>query len=222
MEVEGSASFVNKRSKKLYEIGPWALAASRLRTGVAKFFGGFLFTKTSACLLVTLLPAAAAAAPMVLQLTAGNMLAQTHSHAMILSITGTFRQLSGELDFDSVAKTCHVDATFVVESLELPNALIRSQTLSPGFLDPQHYPTQHYVGDCQGGMLVGMLTMHGQTHPFDMAVTYETTGGAVTGMHTEGTLNRHDWGLNGMSLTVGKMIRVTNDISLNGQPPVAQ
>jgi polyisoprenoid-binding protein YceI len=167
-----------------------------------------------------LFPLAAAAQPMSLQLTRGNMLAQTHSHAIILNVTGTYRQLSGTLTYDLAAKTCSVDVTFVVTSMELPNALVRSQTMSDSFLDPAQFPTQHYVGTCQGGRLVGQLTMRGQTHPFDMDQTLVTTNGVVTQIHTEGTLNRYDWGLNGNGMTVGKMIRVTNDISLNGQPPV--
>jgi len=42
----------------------------------------------------------------------------------------------------------------------------------------------------------------------------------VTGLHLEGTLDRYDWGIDGLSMTVSRMIRVTNDISLTGQPPV--
>ena len=164
----------------------------------------------------------AQAAPMVLSLTPGNMLAQTHSHAIILSITGTYQQLSGTLNFDPDAKTCSIDVTFVVRSLTSPNALIRSQTMSKGFLDPDDFPNTSFTGTCQGSDLVGNLTLRGQTHPFTMAVTYQTSNGQLTGIHTEGTLNRYDWGVNGMSMTVSKMIRVTNDISLNGQPPVAQ
>jgi polyisoprenoid-binding protein YceI len=174
----------------------------------------------AAALLIALAPGAQAA-PMVLQLTAGNMLAQTHSHAIILNITGKFQQLSGTLNFDPAAKTCAIDVTFVVRSLTAPNGLIYSQIMSPGFLDPADYPTQHYVGTCQGDQMNGALTMRGQTHPFNLTITYETTNGQLTGIHTEGTLNRHDWGVNGRSMTVGSMIRVTNDISLNGQPPVA-
>ncbi len=166
------------------------------------------------------LPMRAAAAPMTLALSPANMLAQTHSHAIIMGVTGTFRKLSGTLNFDPAAGTCTVDVTMVVESLELPNALIRSQTMSPGFLDPAQYPTQHYVGTCQGDRLVGDLTMRGQTHPFSMSLTRETTGGQLTGLHLEGQLNRYDWGLNGLGMTVGKIIRVTNDISLDGKPPV--
>jgi polyisoprenoid-binding protein YceI len=176
--------------------------------------------KTIAAALIALCPLAAHAQSMSLPLTAGDMLAQTHSHAIIVNVTGTFSELSGTLNYDLAAKTCHVDATFIVKSLQLPNALVRSQTMSASFLDPDQYPTQHYVGDCQGDKLVGQLTMRGQTHPFDMDQTLVTKNGVVTGIHTEGTLNRYDWGLDGNGMTVGKMIKVTNDISLNGQPPV--
>lgn len=163
----------------------------------------------------------AAADPMTLPLTAGNMLAETHSHAIVINITGTYKQLAGTLTYDLAAKTCHVDVTFQVASLELPNALIRSQTMSQGFLDPTEYPTTVFTGDCQDGgtNLVGNLTLRGQTHPFTMAITYVSTGNQVTSIHTEGSLNRYDWGLTGLTMTVGKVIRVTNDISLNGQPP---
>jgi polyisoprenoid-binding protein YceI len=170
-------------------------------------------------IVLTLAPFAAAAQPMTIKLTAGNTLAQTHSHAVIMGVTGTFRQLSGRLDFDPTAKTCHLDVTLVVESMTLPNALIRSQTMSKDFLDPAEYPTQHYVADCVGNTLHGELTMRGQTHPFDMAVSYSDTHGELSAIHIEGVLNRYNWGLNGLTMTVGKMIRVTNDISLNGQPP---
>jgi len=166
-------------------------------------------------MLVALLsPAALQAAPVTIALNPGNMLAQTHSRAMFITVTGTFSQLSGTLTYDPAANSCAVDVTFVVESMKLPNALIRSQTMSKGFLDPQDYPTQHYTGTCHGGTLTGELTMRGQTHAFDMTVTNEMTGGQLTGFHLEGTLNRHDWGLNGLTLTVGKMINVTNDIEL--------
>src|ERR1700733_13469642 len=178
-----------------------------------------LTKRTVAGLVFALLPFAAVAQPMTLELTPGNMLAQTHSHALIIGVIGTFRKLSGRLDFDPAAKTCHIDVTLVVESLELPNALMRSQTMSKGFLDPADYPTQHYIGDCVNGRLQGQLTMRGQTHPFDMQLTLITTNGKPTAIHSEGVLDRYQWGLNGLQLTVGKMIRVTNDISLNGQPP---
>ncbi|OYV49862.1 MAG: hypothetical protein B7Z77_07055 [Acidocella sp. 20-58-15] len=167
-------------------------------------------------------PQAALAAPMTLPLTAGNMLAQTHSHAIIINITGTYRELAGTLNYDLAAKTCDINVTFQVKSLSSPNALIRSQTMSKDFLDPDDYPTTSFTGTCQdnGTNLVGNLTLHGETHPFTMAITYIKTGDAITAIHTEGTLNRYDWGLNGLTMTVGKNIRVTDDISLNGQPPV--
>jgi polyisoprenoid-binding protein YceI len=158
-----------------------------------------------------MLPGGAFAAPVTLALSPANMLAQTHSRGMFLPVTGTFRQLSGTLTYDQAAGTCAVDVTFVVASLELPNALVRSQTMSAGFLDPVDYPTQHYVGSCRGAEVVGQLTMRGQTHEFDMAVR-----SVPGGLHLEGVLNRYDWGIDGHAMTVGKMIRVTNDIALDG------
>jgi polyisoprenoid-binding protein YceI len=162
---------------------------------------------------------AAAAAPMSLPLNPTDMLAQTHSHAIIMTVTGTYRKLSGMLTYDLTAKTCAVDVTFDVNSLALPNALIRSQTMSKSFLDPADYPTTRFTGTCQGNNLVGTLTLRGQTHPFTMAISFETTGDRITAIHTEGKLDRYDWGLTGQTMTVGKTIRVTNDISLDGQPP---
>ncbi len=164
-------------------------------------------------------PLPAAAAPVLLQLSAANMLAQTHSRALMLSTAGTFRQLSGTLDFDAATGACAIDVTFVVRSLTMPTALMRQQTMSDSFLDPAHYPLEHYVATCQGAKLTGNLTMRGQTHPFAMTFTLERQGAALTGIRAAGALNRYDWGIDGLKLLVGKTIRVTNDISLNAAPP---
>ncbi len=182
----------------------------------------YFFPASALALALSAAPAAAAAAPMTLTLTPGNMLAQTHSHAIILTISGTYQQLAGTFNYDFSAKTCSIDVTFEVRSLTAPNAIIRAQTMSKSFLDPDDYPQTRFIGTCQNGgaSLAGNLTLRGQTHPFTMALTQEISNGQVTGLHAEGTLNRYDWGLTGLSMTVGKNIRVTNDISLNGQPPI--
>lgn len=157
----------------------------------------------------------------VLQLTPGNMLSQTHSSAVLFTITGTYRKLSGTLNFDPVAKTCSIDVTFMTKSLALPNAIVRSQVMSKGFLDPDQYPKTSFVGKCanKGTELDGSLTLHGETHPFDMKLTEVMKGGKLVGFDSVGKLNRYHWGLNGLKMVVGKTITVTNAISLNGQPP---
>jgi polyisoprenoid-binding protein YceI len=167
-----------------------------------------------------LAPSMASAAPMALTLTAGNTLSQTHSSAVMFTITGTFKDLNGTLTFDPVTKACNVELNLVVKSMELPNAIVRAQVMSSSFLDPDTYPGMKYVGTCQGDQLVGNLTMHGQTHPFNLALTYVMKDGQLTGFDSVGTLNRYDWGLNGLQMMVGKMIKVNNDISLTGAPPV--
>lgn len=162
----------------------------------------------------------ASAAPVTLTLSPSNMRAQTHSHAIIMSITGTYQQLSGTLSYDPAAKTCSINVTFIVRSLTSPNAFIQSQTMSKDFLDPADYPQTKYTGTCEDGQLVGNLSLHGQTHPFNMRITYDGPETQPTAIHTEGTINRYEWGINGLGMTVGKNIRVTNDISLNGKPPL--
>jgi polyisoprenoid-binding protein YceI len=157
----------------------------------------------------------------LLQLTPGNMLSQTHSTAVLFTITGTYRQLSGTLTFDPAAKTCHIDVTFVTSSLALPNAIVRGQVMSKAFLDPKQYPQTSYIGDCakNGTELDGKLTMHGQTHPFAMKLTERMANGKLVGFDSVGKLDRYNWGLDGLKLMVGKVITVTNDISLTGKPP---
>ena len=165
--------------------------------------------------------ASAFAAPETLQLTPGNMLAQNRSSAVLFDVTGKYRQLNGTLTFDPVARTCNVDVTFVTRSLQMPNAIFRARVMAKDFLDPAKYPTTHYVGHCtnNGQTLVGDLTMHGQTHPFTMAITDEIVNNTLVGLYTEGKLNRYHWGLDGQGMTVGKIITVMDTISLNGQPP---
>lgn len=171
-----------------------------------------------ACLATCL---SAQAAPQSLVLSPRDMLAETHSRALMLSFTGTYRQLSGVLDFDPQAGTCHIDVRFVVRSLTAPNALMRARAMSRTFLDPADFPETRYVGTCEGSRLVGSLTLRGQTHPFDMALTYFGTPGRPVAVHAEGVLNRYDWGLDGLRMSIGKTIRITNDIALDGRPPLA-
>ncbi len=138
---------------------------------------------------------------------------------MITNLTSTYRQLTGILDFNGLAKTCHIDVTFIVRSLDAANALLRAETMSKNFLDPQDYPQTRYVGDCRGNLLQGSLTLRGQTHPFDMRLTYLGSPSQPVAVHAEGTLDRYNWGLQGLHLAVGRNIRITDDIALNGKPP---
>ncbi|HET9148829.1 MAG TPA: YceI family protein [Acetobacteraceae bacterium] len=163
----------------------------------------------------------ALAAPETMPLTPGNMLAQTHSRAMLFDISGTYRQLHGRLDFDPATRACSIDVTFVIRSLTAPNALVRAQVMSRGFLDPARYPTARFQGRCSKGgtEIAGMLTLHGQTHPFTMTMTDVTRGGALIGFDTRGVLDRYEWGLNGLRMMVGRTITVTNAVSLDGKPP---
>lgn len=164
---------------------------------------------------------AAFAAPEILQLTPGNMLAQTHSHAAFFGVSGHFRKLSGTLRFDPATRQCTIDTVFVVKSLTAP-LMVRGQVMSKDFLDPDRYPTMRFQGECKnnGSVLAGELTMHGQTHPFAMRVTNVYSDGRLIEFKTAGTLDRYEWGLDGLKMLVGKNLTVTDAVSLDGKPPL--
>ncbi|WP_236656493.1 YceI family protein [Acidiphilium sp. C61] len=178
-------------------------------------------TVALALAMVPILGGRARAGEEQLILTPGNMLARTHSTALLFTITGTYRQLSGTLVFDPAANTCRIDVTFVTASLALPNALVRAQVLSRGFLDPEQYPQTSFTGHCAAGgtRIDGKLTMHGQTHPFSMVLTKRMAGGRLVGFHTVGRLDRQRWGIDGLNMLVGRTITVIDDISLDGRRP---
>ena len=174
----------------------------------------------SALLAIGWLPPAFAA-PEILQLTPGNMLAETHSHAAFFGVSGHFRKLSGTLRFDPATRQCAINTAFVVKSLTAPTLMIRAQVMSKDFLDPDRYPIMRFEGRCRenGSVLAGALTMHGQTHPFAMRVTDVYSNGRLTEFKTSGTLDRYEWGLDGLKMLVGPKITVTDAVSLDGRPP---
>lgn len=164
--------------------------------------------------------ATARAAPEVLLLTPGNMLAQSRTSTLLLTVTGTYRRLSGTLRFDPETRACAVDVTFRTRSLALPNALVRRQVMSKSFLDPAKYPTSRFAGTCadHGTQLSGTLTTHGETHPFAMKLRYVVRDGRLVGLDATGAFDRYEWGLKGLGM-VGRTVRVTDKISLDGKLP---
>jgi polyisoprenoid-binding protein YceI len=163
----------------------------------------------------------AVAAPQQLILSPANTLAQTHSHAVVLAFAGTYRQLTGSLVFDPGLRSCTIDVTFNVASLTAPSAMLRGKMMAKNFLDPHDYPLTHYHGACRGNRLIGNLTLRGQTHAFDMDVAYVGNPDRPTAIHAAGSIDRYQWGIYGLRLLASREIRVTDDISLNGQPPAA-
>lgn len=163
------------------------------------------------------LPVAAAAAPVTLPLDPDHSRVSLRGYAFGLTPTdGQFNAYKGTLTLSPPGMdTCTVDMTLQAKSLKMSMGMVTDMVLAPDFLDPDKYPELVYHGTCRSNgagklpTLAGQLTMHGQTHPFDMAVTYKN--GVLT---TAGTLKREEWGVNGRETMIGHQVKVTVTVRL--------
>ena len=95
-------------------------------------------------------------------------------------VRGTFPALSGTLrrvDTRIGADLGRVDADLEVAGLRMGDAGDRARALGPDFFDAAQFPTIHFDSDpfplaelVTGGVLRGMLTLHGQRHPVALAL----------------------------------------------------
>lgn len=90
-------------------------------------------------------------------------------------VRGTFPQLTGSLrriDTRIGADLVEVDAQLAVEHLQMADPRLRAHALGDNFFDGARYPEIRFSSDPfpfellrDGGMLHGMLDLHGQRHP---------------------------------------------------------
>ena len=122
----------------------------------------------------------------------------------IVPLNGSFSHFSGMLTIDpQTPGMCHVDVQVDVSSLHMPNAALRDDVLSKDLLDAAAFPTFVYSGACRGDSIEGNLTLHGTSHPFNLAIV-----NAPPRYSAEGTMRRRDWGIAGQTLTVGATVRI--------------
>jgi polyisoprenoid-binding protein YceI len=103
----------------------------------------------------------------------------------------------------ALPEMCRVDVTIDVRSLHMADPDRVKQALEPDMLDVAAYPTMHFDGVCQSTQTLGNLTLHGVTHP--VALNTKREDGVI---ESTGTLNRHDYGINGLPNLVGQTIRL--------------
>ncbi len=184
------------------------MSADRLRATIG----------ASALLAATVpLPAAPAhAAPQSLALTPAGAVVTLRAYALgLMPIDGSFTQFRGRIDYDAAQQSrCKVELVADTASLQFSDASMRAEVLSPSFLDAAAYPTLAYRGECTARALQGQLTLHGQTHPFTLALT-----GDAAHLVATGTIDRTAWGITGRSFTVGSSVRIQMSVSL---PEVAR
>jgi polyisoprenoid-binding protein YceI len=121
-------------------------------------------------------------------------------------LSAHFNDLSGELVPAGRAQPSRVDVLISTASLTCESARWNARLLSPVWFDARQFPQIAYHSgmvrfDGQGGGTVsGLLTLHGQTHPFDLSVSRwdcaSRPGAADTcSFDAEGRIRRSDFGL---------------------------
>jgi polyisoprenoid-binding protein YceI len=151
-------------------------------------------------------------------------------HLMISTISGTFKEFSGNvvsegLDFDNATIALEIDAS----SIDTNQAERDGHLKSPLFLDTVKFPKITFNGLLQkkdgNYILIGDLTLCAVTKSIQLEVEHTGTGqgrfGDIrAGFEVNGKINRRDFGLNFSLLTetgtmvVGEEIKLCFDIQL--------
>jgi polyisoprenoid-binding protein YceI len=121
-----------------------------------------------------------------------------------IPIAATYERFGGTIELDAAnPASCKVAVTIDVGSLHMADPDRVKQALAPDMLDVAAYPTMHFAGACQGSQTVGTLTLHGVSH--QVALTTKREDSVI---ESTGTLNRHDYGIDGLPHLVGQTIKL--------------
>jgi polyisoprenoid-binding protein YceI len=168
----------------------------------------------SLLVLLAFLPATAALAePHTLPLDPAHAEVGFRAYALgLVPIDGSFSRFSGQLTFDSAFPAqCSVEVRVDVASLQIGDAAMQADVLSPNLLDAAAFPTLTYRGACRGDVIEGTLTMHGTARPLSLSV--QTTGGRY---NAEAAMRRRDWGIVGRPLLAGGTVRIRVSTPISG------
>jgi polyisoprenoid-binding protein YceI len=130
----------------------------------------------------------------------------------MVPIDGSFSRFSGELILDPANPAqCSIKVRVDVASLQIGDAAMQADVVSPNLLDAASFPTLTYSGACRRDVMAGTLTMHGVARPVELAV--DTKGGRFS---AEATVRRRDWGIVGRALLAGGTVRIRVSTPLSG------
>lgn len=163
------------------------------------------------------------AAPQHVVLGPANTQARLYAKTAVTNIDGSFAKVAGTLTYDPEDQSCSVDLNMAVDSLDVGSAVLKTIMLSGIMLDGDSHPTMHFVGTCkptirQGKahtLLVGQLTMRGQTHPLTFDVAMHFTGNTLTQIQSDATFDQREWGVSTLLHSVDPMVRTQTVIDLS-------
>jgi len=208
-------------------------------------YGNYLF-KTAAAALILLCASCAglaqALAPNVnpdpTALKAGNYVLD-HKHAALVfkvdhlgfsNYVGRFNRFDVSLDFDETDPTAaRVEAVIDMTSLDIANDEFANVLMGPSWIDANQYPeailrsTGIEITGENTGVMTGDLTLHGETHPVIINVTFNgggndrLRGAYIIGMSASAIIDRNDFGVDRYGGIVGDMVEIAIEAEFERQ-----
>lgn len=127
-------------------------------------------------------------------------------HLMITNVKGSFKEYSGEIDFDLASKTFNVFKG-VIKTVSIDTGIEKrdNHLRSEDFFLANKYPEmtfmmKSYKSDGDEGVMIGDLTIRGVTKEVemeveDLGVIKDLKGNNRVGFTLKGKINRMDYGL---------------------------
>lgn len=153
----------------------------------------------------------------------------TAKHLGIASIKARFSEVGGRITVAAPTERSSVQAEIKAASIDTGIRMRDDHLRSPDFLDVEAFPTIAF--DSTGlrrlgadtWTLAGDLTLHGETRPVELAVTYggygaDPWGGVRVAFHAETQLHRNDFAINYNAMVragvaaIGTTVKIELDI----------
>lgn len=155
-------------------------------------------------------------------------------HLMITNVSGNFTAFDGTVtnegdDFKDAVITFEAD----IDSISTKNEQRDGHLKSPDFFDAAQYPKLSFVSTQVKKLhddeykVTGNLTMHGETHPVELAVEYsgivkDPYGQTKAGFEVTGRLHRADFGLRWNGTTEAGGVILSDEVKLNASIQVVK
>ena len=122
----------------------------------------------------------------------------------LIPFDGSFTRFHGWVRYDAddpgaAAVMLEIEAA----SLAMSSEAVRDHIMGSEMMDAARFPSLSFHGTCRAKVIVGDLTMHGETHP--VSFDFISSAGSIV---ATGQLRRAEWGITGSPLTGGSIIRL--------------
>lgn len=138
---------------------------------------------------------------------------------LVTRVQGTFKVKSGEIQIDPVFIKSKANVTIDANSINTENEKRDSHLRTPDFFDTKKFSeikfeSKEIKGNEQEFILIGPLTMHGQSQ--DVSLQVKATGASATQRTYEASteIDRNQFGITGGS-SIGDKVKITLQIIAN-------